>query len=55
MLNIAGPEYDFGSVVFAVLDECERVLILGGELDIESGPGRGTTIVVWAPLKKKGT
>ena len=33
----------------------ERVLILGGELDIESGPGRGTTIVVWAPLKKEGT
>ena len=24
MLNIAGPEYDFGSVVFAVLEECEH-------------------------------
>jgi hypothetical protein len=24
MLNIAGPEYDFGSVVFAVLQECEH-------------------------------
>jgi hypothetical protein len=23
-LNIAGPEYDFGSVVFAVLEECEH-------------------------------
>jgi len=24
MLNIAGPEYDFGAVVFAVLQECEH-------------------------------
>ena len=24
MLNIAGPEYDFGSVVFVVLQECEH-------------------------------
>lgn len=24
MLNIAGPEYDFGSVVFAVIEECEH-------------------------------
>ena len=24
MLNIAGPEYDFGNVVFAVLQECEH-------------------------------
>ncbi len=24
MLNIAGPEYDFGHVVFAVLQECEH-------------------------------
>jgi hypothetical protein len=24
VLNIAGPEYDFGSVVFAVLQECEH-------------------------------
>jgi hypothetical protein len=24
MLNIAGPEYDFGSVIFVVLEECEH-------------------------------
>ena len=24
VLNIAGPEYDFGSVVFVVLQECEH-------------------------------
>ena len=24
MLNIAGPEYDFGSVVFVVIEECEH-------------------------------
>jgi len=24
MLNIAGPEYDFGSIVFVVLQECEH-------------------------------
>ena len=29
----------------------ERVGLLGGELDIESAPGQGTTILVWLPLK----
>ncbi len=28
----------------------ERVHLLGGELDVESAPGHGTTIVAWAPL-----
>jgi PAS domain S-box-containing protein len=28
----------------------ERVRLLGGELDIESEPGHGTTIVAWVPL-----
>jgi PAS domain S-box-containing protein len=31
----------------------ERVRLLGGELDIESTPGHGTTILAWAPLKKE--
>lgn len=30
----------------------ERVALLGGELDIESAPGHGTTVVAWVPLKK---
>lgn len=30
----------------------ERVHSLGGELDVESAPGRGTTIVAWVPLEK---
>jgi signal transduction histidine kinase len=29
----------------------ERVLLLDGELDIESMPGHGTTVVAWVPLK----
>ena len=29
----------------------ERVQLLEGELDIESAPGQGTTIVAWVPLK----
>jgi len=29
----------------------ERVRLLGGELDIESAPGYGTTIVSWVPMK----
>jgi len=29
----------------------ERVRLLGGELDIESAPGHGTTVVAWVPLK----
>jgi signal transduction histidine kinase len=31
----------------------ERVLSLGGELDIESAHGQGTTILAWVPLKEK--
>jgi signal transduction histidine kinase len=27
----------------------ERVSLVGGELDIESAPGQGTTVVVWVP------
>jgi signal transduction histidine kinase len=29
----------------------ERVRLLGGELDVESAPGNGTTIIAWVPLK----
>jgi signal transduction histidine kinase len=32
----------------------ERVHLLGGELDIESAPGQGTTIVVWLPMDGQG-
>jgi PAS domain S-box-containing protein len=30
----------------------ERLLLVGGELEIESTPGRGTTILAWAPVQK---
>ncbi len=30
----------------------ERVDLVDGELDIESEPGHGTTIVAWVPLKE---
>jgi signal transduction histidine kinase len=30
----------------------ERVQLLGGELDIDSAPGHGTTILAWVPLGK---
>ncbi len=30
----------------------ERMLLLEGELDIESSPGHGTTVVAWAPITK---
>jgi len=30
----------------------ERVRLLAGELDIESAPGHGTSIVAWGPLEK---
>jgi signal transduction histidine kinase len=29
----------------------ERVRLLGGEFEIESAPGHGTTILAWVPLK----
>jgi signal transduction histidine kinase len=31
----------------------ERTRLLGGELDIDSAPGKGTTVVAWVPLKDK--
>jgi signal transduction histidine kinase len=31
----------------------ERAVALGGELSIESGPGRGTTVRLRAPLPKE--
>lgn len=31
----------------------ERIGYLGGELDIESSPGQGTTIVAWVPTRKE--
>lgn len=32
----------------------ERVQLLGGELDIESAPGQGTTVVAWVRLNGEG-
>jgi signal transduction histidine kinase len=29
----------------------ERVVLLGGELEIESAPGQGATVLAWVPLK----
>jgi signal transduction histidine kinase len=34
-----------------LLGMMERAQLLGGELDIESAPGHGTTVVAWVPLK----
>jgi signal transduction histidine kinase len=31
----------------------ERTRLIGGELDINSAPGRGTTVVAWVPLTKQ--
>jgi signal transduction histidine kinase len=30
----------------------QRVALLGGKIDIESSPGRGTTILAWVPFKE---
>jgi signal transduction histidine kinase len=30
----------------------ERIRLLGGKLDIQSTPGRGTTVVAWVPIPK---
>lgn len=30
----------------------ERTSLVGGTLDVESAPGRGTTVVAWTPLKE---
>ena len=30
----------------------ERIRLLGGQLDIQSTPGRGTTVVAWVPIPK---
>jgi signal transduction histidine kinase len=31
----------------------QRVLLLGGKVDIDSSPGRGTTILAWVPLREE--
>jgi PAS domain S-box-containing protein len=31
----------------------ERVHLLGGELDIESAPGQGVTVIAWVPLEER--
>jgi signal transduction histidine kinase len=31
----------------------ERIHLAGGELDIESAPGQGTTVVAWVPLEEE--
>jgi PAS domain S-box-containing protein len=31
----------------------ERISYLGGELDIESSPGHGTTVVAWVPIEER--
>ncbi len=31
----------------------ERVLLVNGTLDIDSAPGRGTTVVAWVPLARE--
>jgi len=31
----------------------ERVQLLGGDLDIESVPGQGTTVLAWVPLREE--
>jgi signal transduction histidine kinase len=32
----------------------QRVALLGGKIDIESTPGRGTAILAWVPLAEAG-
>lgn len=32
----------------------ERVHSVGGEIDVDSAPGEGTTIAVWVPLREQG-
>lgn len=31
---------------------CERLSLLGGELDLETSPGSGTTVLAWVPLRQ---
>jgi signal transduction histidine kinase len=33
----------------------ERIRLLGGKLDIQSTPGRGTTVLAWVPMPKEGS
>jgi ligand-binding sensor domain-containing protein/signal transduction histidine kinase len=44
------PGRKSGRVNLGVAGMKERVHLLGGELDIETAPGQGTTIVVWVPM-----
>jgi len=45
------PTLKRGRVSLGLAGMRERMHLLGGELDIESAPGHGTTVLAWAPLK----
>jgi signal transduction histidine kinase/ABC-type uncharacterized transport system substrate-binding protein len=44
------PAHDRGRHSLGLASMKERVHLLGGELDIDSAPGRGTTVVAWVRL-----
>lgn len=44
------PAVESGRRTLGLASMRERVQLAGGELDIESAPGQGTTIVAWVPL-----
>jgi signal transduction histidine kinase len=47
------PAAQRGSPSLGLASMRERVHLLGGELDIDSAPGHGTTILAWVPVEKE--
>ena len=49
----AGFETDAASEGFGLIGMRERIALLGGELDFDSRPGAGTTVVARIPVKRR--
>jgi len=49
----AGFETDAASEGFGLIGMHERIALLGGELDFDSRPGAGTTVVARIPVKRR--
>jgi signal transduction histidine kinase len=48
------PAQDRGRPSLGLASMKERVYLLGGELDIDSAPGSGTTVIAWVRLNGEG-
>ena len=55
MASVSTGRIPTKSMRLGLLSMRERVRLVNGNLDLESTPGEGTTIMVWVPVPTEGT